>query len=69
MFDFLVKSFYFFHHSSDLKLVALILAHATMEDINALVNMESKSTSLHLACAIGNLATVQMLIWVSNLNF
>lgn len=56
-------------HSSDMKLVALVLAHATQDDVNALVNKEEGSTPLHLASSAGNLAMVQMLIWVSNFKY
>lgn len=47
-----------------MKLVALVLAHAAQEEINAPVNSGSGSTPLHLASTVGNLAMVQLLIWV-----
>lgn len=49
---------------SDMKAVAVVLAHAALDDINAPVNAVSGSTPLHLASSVGNLAMVQLLIWV-----
>jgi hypothetical protein len=52
-----------------MKLAALVLAHATQDEVNALVNKENECTTpLHIASSVGNLAMVQMLIWVNSLN-
>lgn len=42
----------------------LCLARCSYEDINMPVSMEDLRTPLHLACATGNLAMAQLLIWV-----
>lgn len=47
-----------------MKTIVVLLAHATMEQINATINQRDHRTPLHLACAIGNLAIAQLLIWV-----
>jgi len=49
--------------------MALILAHATQDDVNALVNVESGLTPLLLASSLGSLALSQMLLWVCNKDF
>lgn len=43
----------------------LCLARCTYEDINMSVSNEDLRTPLHLACATGNLAMAQLLIWVN----
>lgn len=43
----------------------LCLARCSYEDINMPVSVEDLRTPLHLACATGNLAMAQLLIWVS----
>ena len=48
-----------------MKLVSLILAHATGDDVNAAVSPRDGRTPLHLASSLGNLAMAQLLIWVS----
>lgn len=40
------------------------LARAAVDDINSTVSARDHRTALHLACAIGNLAIAQLLIWV-----
>lgn len=40
------------------------LARATVDDINSTVSARDHRTALHLACAIGNLAIAQLLLWV-----
>uniref|UniRef100_A0A336LMY4 CSON012184 protein n=1 Tax=Culicoides sonorensis TaxID=179676 RepID=A0A336LMY4_CULSO len=48
---------------SDMKLIVLILAHTGSTFVNVTVNVRDLRTPLHLACAIGNLAISQLLIW------
>ncbi|XP_063230807.1 centaurin-gamma-1A isoform X4 [Bacillus rossius redtenbacheri] len=48
---------------SDTKLVVTVLAHATAEHVNARVSSRDLRTPLHLACATGNLAMAQLLMW------
>lgn len=48
-----------------MKSIILLLAHSTTEQVNGTVSARDLRTPLHLACAIGNLAIVQLLIWVS----
>ncbi|XP_075150469.1 centaurin gamma 1A [Haematobia irritans] len=48
---------------SDIKSIILILANATPEVTNANVSPRDVRTPLLLACAIGNLAISQLLIW------
>ncbi|KAJ8888273.1 hypothetical protein PR048_007760 [Dryococelus australis] len=48
---------------SDMKLVVTVLAHATAEHVNSCVSSRDLRTPLHLACAMGNLAVTQLLIW------
>lgn len=47
-----------------MKTIIVLLAHASMDQINATINQRDHRTPLHLACAIGNLAIAQLLIWV-----
>lgn len=49
---------------SNMKALILLLAHATSEHINATVSTRDLRSPLHLACACGNLAIAQLLIWV-----
>lgn len=49
---------------SDMKAIIILLANATAEHINSTVSSRDLRTPLHLACAIGNLAISQLLIWV-----
>lgn len=48
-----------------MKLIVLILAHTNTQFVNVTVSPRDLRTPLHLACAIGNLAISQLLIWVS----
>ncbi|KNC21162.1 Centaurin-gamma-1A, partial [Lucilia cuprina] len=48
---------------SDMKSIVLILANANAEVTNANVSPRDVRTPLLLACAIGNLAIAQLLIW------
>lgn len=52
-----------------MKALILLLAHATSEHINTTVSTRDLRSPLHLACACGNLAVAQLLIWVCNLRF
>ncbi|XP_034945178.1 centaurin-gamma-1A [Chelonus insularis] len=47
----------------DMRAFTLCLARCTYEDINISVSNEDLRTPLHLACATGNLAMAQLLIW------
>ena len=49
----------------DMKQLALVLAHAGPEHVNATLGPPRDfRTPLHLACAMGNLSIAQLLIWV-----
>ena len=48
-----------------MKSVALVLAHASQDDVNNPVSPRDSRTPLHLAASLGNLAMAQLLIWVS----
>ena len=48
-----------------MKSVALVLAHASQDDVNSPVSPRDSRTPLHLAASLGNLAMAQLLIWVS----
>lgn len=48
-----------------MKALILLLAHANSEHINTTVSTRDLRSPLHLACAYGNLAIAQLLIWVS----
>lgn len=50
--------------SSNMKAIILVLSRATPEDINTCIASRDLRTPLHLACAMGNLAIAQLLIWV-----
>lgn len=43
------------------------LIQSTAADVNSTVSERDLRTALHLACAMGNLAIVQILIWVSKM--
>ncbi|KAF7990844.1 hypothetical protein HCN44_000649 [Aphidius gifuensis] len=47
----------------DMRAFTLCLARCTYEDINISVSNDDLRTPLHLACATGNLAMAQLLIW------
>ncbi|XP_022919737.1 centaurin-gamma-1A isoform X2 [Onthophagus taurus] len=50
--------------SSNIRQIILVLAQATIEQVNTTVNGgKDLRTALHLACMLGNLAVVQLLIW------
>lgn len=48
---------------SDMKSVALVLAHCNSDDVNSTVSPRDARSPLHLASSLGNLALVQLLIW------
>lgn len=50
--------------SSNIKSIILVLAQASPEQVNTPVGPRDLRTPLHLACALGNLAIAQLLIWV-----
>jgi len=52
---------------SDIKTVALVLAHCSSDDVNSSLSPRDARSPLHLASSLGNLAFVQLLIW-SNAN-
>lgn len=53
--------------SSNMKAIILALAYANTEQVNSTVSARDLRTPLHLACAMGNLAVAQLLIWVSGI--
>lgn len=51
--------------SSNMKAIIHVLARANVQEVNTTVGPRDLRTPLHLACAMGNLAVAQLLIWVS----
>ncbi len=49
-----------------MKHVSLLLAHAKSEHLNVTVSSRDLRTPLHIACSMGNLPIVQLLLWVSS---
>lgn len=47
----------------DMRSLVLILAHASPEQVNVIVNPRDLTTPLHMAAAMNNLAAAQLLIW------
>ncbi|XP_078397337.1 arf-GAP with GTPase, ANK repeat and PH domain-containing protein 3-like isoform X8 [Cetorhinus maximus] len=47
----------------DLRLVVLLLAHGTKEEVNETYGDGDGRTSLHLSCAMANVVITQLLIW------
>lgn len=47
-----------------MKALVHALARCSVEEVNSPVSARDLRTSLHLACAMGNLAMAQLLIWV-----
>lgn len=54
---------------SDMQSIISTLVHSSVADVNSTVSERDLRTALHLACAMGNLAVVQILIWVSYFTF
>lgn len=50
---------------NDMRLVVLLLAHATSDDINAPISQRDFRRPLHIACSVSCLPVVQLLLWVS----
>lgn len=50
--------------SSNIKGIVTVLGQAGVDDVNSTVAPRDLRTPLHLACAMGNLAVAQLLIWV-----
>ena len=50
---------------SNMRSIILVLAQANVDQVNTTVGPRDLRTPLHLACAMGNLAVAQLLIWVS----
>ena len=55
---------FFYISRSDVKSVAHVLTHCTNDDVNAPVSPRDDRCPLHVASSLGNLAIVQLLIWV-----
>lgn len=51
--------------ASNIKSIIHILARVNVQEVNTTVGPKDLRTPLHLACAIGNIAVAQLLIWVS----
>lgn len=51
--------------ASNIKQIISVLARANPQEVNTTVAPRDLRTPLHLACAIGNIAVAQLLIWVS----
>ncbi|KAJ8012201.1 hypothetical protein DPEC_G00066220 [Dallia pectoralis] len=49
----------------DLRLVVLLLAHGTKEEVNETYGDGDGRTALHLSCAMANVVITQLLIWYS----
>lgn len=50
--------------ASNIKQIVQVLAHCNSDHVNTTVAPRDMRTPLHLACAMGNLAIAQLLIWV-----
>lgn len=48
----------------DLRLVVLLLAHGSKEEVNETYGDGDGRTALHLACAMANVVVTQLLVWV-----
>lgn len=49
----------------DLRMVVLLLAHGTKEEVNETYGDGDGRTALHLSCSMANVVITQLLIWVS----
>lgn len=50
---------------NDMRLIVLLLAYATTQDINAPISQRDLRRPIHVACSISCLPVVQLLLWVS----
>ncbi|XP_065217924.1 centaurin-gamma-1A isoform X1 [Planococcus citri] len=48
---------------NDMRMVVLLLAHATVDDINAPINSRDLRRPLHVACSVACLPIAQLLLW------
>lgn len=48
----------------DLRMVVLLLAHGTKDEVNETYGDGDGRTALHLSCAMANVVITQLLIWV-----
>lgn len=48
-----------------MRIVVLLLAHATVDDINAPISARDLRRPLHVASSVACLPVVQLLLWVS----
>lgn len=62
----LSKKKLFFVTRADMQSIVAVLVHSSNDDVNTTVSDRDLRTALHLACAMGNLAVAQTLIWVSS---
>lgn len=49
----------------DLRMVVLLLAHGTKDEVNETYGDGDGRTALHLSCAMANVVITQLLIWVT----
>lgn len=54
--------------AANMKAIINVLARANVQEVNTTVGPRDLRTPLHLACAMGNLAIAQLLIWVNIFN-
>ena len=50
----------------DVRLVMLVLIHASQDDVNYHYGEGDGRSALHLSCAMGNVVIAQLLVWVSS---
>lgn len=53
----------------DLRMVVLLLAHGTKDEVNETYGDGDGRTALHLSCAMANVVITQLLIWVRAMKF
>lgn len=54
---------------SDMKALLLLLAHSSVDIVGSVLSPRDLRTPLHIACAMGNLAVAQLLVWVRNTSY